>query len=144
MAAAPTQKVVQQPLVPSDLAEILNGLISNPMNLVKILVQQPSRNRIIECPPCRNHFHVERLWFVIEKKPIYFLNIFSRGFVWVKFDPLLIFQFFQFLFQKWPQWDLANVVRNKVMKNELIWSIHRSSTRDYLHGWAQCAPPRVE
>ena len=51
-AAAPTQKVVQQPLVPSDLAEILNGLISNPMNLVKILVQQPSRNRIIERPPC--------------------------------------------------------------------------------------------
>ena len=51
-----------------------------------------------------------------------------------------IFLIFQFLFKKWPQRDLANVVRNKVMKNGLIWSIHRSSTRDHIHGWAQCAP----
>ena len=78
---------------------------------------------------------------LLKKSNFPFSNIFSKGFVWVKFDLFLIFQFFQFFFQEWPQWDLANIVRNKVMKNELIWSILRSSTRDYLHGWAQCAPP---
>ena len=92
----------------------------------------------------RNQIHVERVGFVLKKAISYFFDIFSRGFGAVKFDFCQIFQFFQFFFQKWPQWDLTNIVRNKVMKNELIWSILRSSTRDYLHGWAQCAPPRVE
>ena len=81
---------------------------------------------------------------LLKKSFSFFFNIFSRGFVCVKFDLFLIFQFFQFFLQKWPQWDLANIVRNKSHENELIWSILKSSTRDHLHGWAQCAPPRVE
>ena len=46
-------------------------------------------------------------------------------------DPLVSkrkFQFFsrlsEFFFEKWPQGVLGNVKRNKVMKYELIWSIH--------------------
>ena len=67
-----------------------------------------------------------------------FFYIFSRDFGGVNFDFMKVLKIF------WPQWDLANVVRNKVMKNELIWSINRRSIRDHLHGWAQFAPPRVE
>ena len=34
------------------------------------------------------------------------------------------FKFSKFFFEKWLQWDVANVDRNKVMKFELISSIH--------------------
>ena len=33
-------------------------------------------------------------------------------------------KFLEFFFEKWPQGVLGNVKRNKVMKYELIWSIH--------------------
>ena len=45
-----------------------------------------------------------------------------------------VFQNFNFFFEKWLQWDMANVDRNKVMKFELISSIHREITRDHLPG----------
>ena len=45
-----------------------------------------------------------------------------------------IFQNFNFFFEKWLQWDLANVERNKVMKFELILSIRGEITRDQLPG----------
>ena len=42
------------------------------------------------------------------------------------------FKFSKFFFEKWLQWDVANVDRNKVMKFELILSIHREITRDHV------------
>ena len=44
------------------------------------------------------------------------------------------FKFSKFFFEKWLQWDVANVDRNKVMKFELISSIHREITRDNQPG----------
>ena len=49
-----------------------------------------------------------------------------------KFFP--IFQNFQNFFEKRPQGDLGNVKRNKVMKYELIWSIHQGFKKDNLSG----------
>ena len=34
------------------------------------------------------------------------------------------FKFSKILFEKWPQWDITNVKRNKVMKFELNWTVH--------------------
>ena len=45
-----------------------------------------------------------------------------------------IFQNFNFFFEKWLQWDMANVDRNKAMKFELILSIRGEITRDQLPG----------
>ena len=45
-----------------------------------------------------------------------------------------VFQNFNFFFEKWLQWDVENVERNKVMKFELIWSIHQGIMRDHLPG----------
>ena len=44
----------------------------------------------------------------------------------------LIFQIFKIFFEKWLQWDLANIERNKVMKYELILSSHGGIMRDQL------------
>ena len=44
------------------------------------------------------------------------------------------FKISKFFFEKWLQWDVANVDRNKLMKFELILSIHREITRDHLPG----------
>ena len=57
------------------------------------------------------------------------------------------FQFFKiskFFFEKWPQWDVSNVERNKVMKYELNWSFHCGFMMDCQHERAQSAPPHVE
>ena len=48
-----------------------------------------------------------------------------------------------FFFEKWLQWDQWNVERNKVMKFELTWGIHRGVTRNCLHVWAQSAHSHV-
>ena len=45
-----------------------------------------------------------------------------------------IFNFSKLFFEKWLQWDVENVERNKVMKFELIWSIHQGIKRDHLPG----------
>ena len=69
---------------------------------------------------------------------------FQRG------DPLMserpkkkfpFFKFSKFFFEKWLQWDVANVDKNKVMKFELISSIHREITRDHLPGGFGAPPP---
>ena len=44
------------------------------------------------------------------------------------------FKFSKIFFEKWLQWDVANIDRNKVMKFELISSIHREITRDNQPG----------
>ena len=44
------------------------------------------------------------------------------------------FKISKFFFEKWLQWDVANGERNKLMKFELISSIHRGITRDHLPG----------
>ena len=46
----------------------------------------------------------------------------------------LIFQNFKIIFEKWLQWEVENVERNKAMKFELILSIHQGITRDHLPG----------
>ena len=54
------------------------------------------------------------------------------------------FKFFKIsklFFEKWLQWDVANVERNKLMKFELISSIHRGITRDHLPGGGFGEPP---
>ena len=52
-----------------------------------------------------------------------------------------VFQNFKIFFEKWLQWDVANVDRNKVMKFELISSIHREITRDNQPGGVFLTPP---
>ena len=54
-----------------------------------------------------------------------------------------IFQIFKIFFKKWPQWNLTNVERNKVMKFELHWSIHWGVTRD-IPPRGVCWTPSVE
>ena len=54
------------------------------------------------------------------------------------------FKFSKFFFEKWLQWDVANIDRNKVMKFELISSIHREITRDNQPGGVFLTPPHVE
>ena len=44
------------------------------------------------------------------------------------------FKISNFLFEKWLQWDMANVERNKVMEFGLVSSIRRRITRDHLPG----------
>ena len=41
-----------------------------------------------------------------------------------KFFPF--FRISKFFFEKWLQWDVARIERNKLMKFELILSIHKS------------------
>ena len=43
-------------------------------------------------------------------------------------------KFQNFYFEKWLQWDMANVERKKVMKFELILSINGGIMRDQLPG----------
>ena len=54
------------------------------------------------------------------------------------------FKFSKYFFEKWLQWDVANIDRNKVMKFELISSIHREITRDNQPGGVFLTPPHVE
>ena len=51
------------------------------------------------------------------------------------------FKFSKFFFEKWLQWDVANDDRNKVMKFELISSIHREITSDNQPGGVFLTPP---
>ena len=55
-----------------------------------------------------------------------------------------IFQIFKIFFEKWPQWDITNVERKKVMNYELNRSVHRGVMRGNLLAGAQSAPPRVK
>ena len=54
------------------------------------------------------------------------------------------FKISKFFFEKWLQWDVANVDRNKLMKFELILSIRGEITRDHLPGGVDLTPPHVE
>ena len=54
-----------------------------------------------------------------------------------------VFQNFKFFFEKWPQWDITNVERNKVMKNEISLGILQRAIQGNLLVGAQSAPPRV-
>ena len=82
----------------------------------------------------------------LKKNPIFdfFLIFIQRG------DPLVserkisffwIFKIFKSFFEKWPQGVLGNDKRNKVMKYELILSVHWGVTLDHLHVRADCVPP---
>ena len=51
------------------------------------------------------------------------------------------FKISKFFFEKWLQWDVANVDRNKLMKFELILSICGEITKDNLPGGGQKDPP---
>ena len=51
------------------------------------------------------------------------------------------FKISNFFFEKWLQWDVANVDRNKLMKFELILSIREEITRDHLPGGVNLTPP---
>ena len=97
---------------------------------------------------CKMQIQVEKVWFVtkkMEKKN--WKKKFQRG------DPLKserlkkkipFFKFSNFFFEKWLQWDVANIDRNKVMKFELISSIHQEITRDNQSGGVFLTPPHVE
>ena len=54
-----------------------------------------------------------------------------------------IFQNFKIFFEKWPQWDITNVERNKVMKNEISLGILQRAIQGNLLVGAQSAPPLV-
>ena len=57
---------------------------------------------------------------------------FDVGMVEIFFFPF--FKISKLFFEKWLQWDMANVERNKLIKFELISSIHRGIMRDHLPG----------
>ena len=80
---------------------------------------------------------VEKVWFVTKKmeKFNFEKKNFKGGTLWSRNGRKKKFPFFKFskfFFEKWLQWDVANVDRNKVMKFELISSIHGEITRDHL------------
>ena len=71
-------------------------------------------------------------------KKIIFKIFFSKG---GPFDVEMVENFFfsfskfqKLFFEKWLQWDVTNGERNKLMKFELILSIHGGITRDHLPG----------
>ena len=98
---------------------------------------------------CKMQIQVEKVWFVTKKmeKNNFEKKKFQRG------DPLMserskkkfpFFKISKFFFEKWLQWDVANVERNKLMKFELISSIHRGIMRDHLPGGVRWTPSHVE
>ena len=98
---------------------------------------------------CKMQIQVEKVWFVTKKmeKNNFEKKNFKGGTLWSRNGRKKKFPFFKFskfFFEKWLQWDVANVDRNKVMKFELISSIHREITRDHLPGGVRWTPPRVE
>ena len=91
----------------------------------------------------RIKIQVEKVWFVPKTWKNLILKKNSNGPLMSERPPKK-FQFFKiskFFFEKWHQWDMANVQRNKVMKFELILSIHRGITRDHLPGGIRSPPP---
>ena len=69
---------------------------------------------------------------------------FKGGTLWCWNGRNFFFPFFKisnFFFEKWLQWDVADVERNKVMKFELILSIRGEITRDQLPGGVRWPPP---
>ena len=89
---------------------------------------------------------VEKVWFVTKKmeKINFEKKNFKGGTLWSRNGRKKKFPFFKFskfFFEKWLQWDVANVDRNKVMKFELISSIHWEITRDHLPGGVRWTPP---
>ena len=79
-------------------------------------------------------------------KKIIFKFFFSKG---GPFDVGMVekyffdFSKFQNVFEKWPQWDITSVERNKVMKNEISLGILQRAIQGNLLVGAQSAPPRV-
>ena len=74
-----------------------------------------------------------------------FQNFFFKGgTLWCRNDRknfLRFFKFSKFFFEKWPQWDITNVERNKVMKFELHRTVHWGVTRDIPPGGVHWTPP---
>ena len=83
---------------------------------------------------CRIQIQVEKVWFVTKKlEKNNFQNFFFKGgTLWCQSGRKTFFRFFKFskfFFEKWPQWDIINVERNKVMKYELNRSVHWGISR---------------
>ena len=98
---------------------------------------------------CKMQIQVEKVWFVTKKmeKNNFEKKNFKGGTLWSRNGrkkKIPFFKFSKFFFEKWLQWDVENVERNKVMKFELIWSIHRGIKRDHLQGVVRWTTPRVE
>ena len=81
-------------------------------------------------------------------KKIFFFEMFEfffkGGTLWCRNDQKKILRFFKFskiFFEKWPQWDITNVERNKVMKFELHRTVHWGVTRDIPPGGVRWTPP---
>ena len=97
---------------------------------------------------CKIQIQVEKVWFVTKKlEKNNFQNFFFKGgTLWCRSGRKTFFRFFKFskfFFEKWPQWDIINVERNKVMKYELNRSVHWGVTRDIPPGGVSWTP-RVE
>ena len=95
---------------------------------------------------CKMQIQVEKVWFVTKKmeKNNFEKKKFSKGGpfeVGTVEKKIQFFKFSKFFFEKWLQWDVANIDRNKVMKFELISSIHREITRDNQPGGVFLTPP---
>ena len=72
-------------------------------------------------------------------------NFFKGGTLWRRNGQKTFFWFFKFskfFFEKWPQWDVSNVERNKVMKYELNQSVHWGVTWDIPPGGSAGPPPQ--
>ena len=92
---------------------------------------------------------IEKVWFVTKKmEKIYFeIFFFKGGTLWCRNGRnffFSVFQNFKNFFEKWPQWDITNVERNKVMKFELHQTVLWGVTRDIPPGAGPLDPPRVE
>ena len=74
-----------------------------------------------------------------------FQNFFFKGgTLWCRNGQKTFFRFFKFskfFFEKWPQWDITNIERNKVMKYELNRSVHWCVTWYILPGGVRWTPP---
>ena len=86
---------------------------------------------------CRMQIQVEKAWFVTKKWKKLILKKKPERLK----KKIPFFKFSKFFFEKWLQWDVANIDRNKVMKFELISSIHREITRDNQPGGVFLTPP---
>ena len=95
---------------------------------------------------CRIQIQVEKVWFVTKKleKNNFQKFFFKGGTLWCRNGRKTFFRFFKiskFFFEKWPQWDVSNVERNKVMKYELNRSVHWGVTWDIPPGGVRWTPP---
>ena len=112
---------------------------------MKILTKTPVIYLKRKLRTCRIQIQIEKVWFIAKKieKKNFQIFFFKGGTLWCRNDRKNFLRFFKFskiFFEKWPQWDITNVERNKVMKFELHRTVHWGVTRDIPPGGVRWTP----